>query len=83
MHAPSMVLHERGLRGDHEQICESCRHAYKAAHMSMVLCRKCAMGTCLMVAYCMSDDSGTGHVYLSACDHDDGTEAEEFFGMLS
>ena len=72
-----------GFVGSMKNIGESCRHAYKAAHRSMAICRKWAMGTCIMLAYCMRDDSGKEHMYPSACEHDDDTVAEEIFGMLS
>ena len=72
-----------GFVGTMQKIGESCRHAYKAAHRSMAICRKWAMGTCIMLAYCMSDDSGKEHMYPSACEHDDDTVAEEIFGMIS
>ena len=72
-----------GFVGTMKKIGESCRHAYKAAHRSMAICRKWAMGTCLMLAYCMIDASGKEHEYPSACEPDDDTMAEELFGMLS
>ena len=62
---------------------ESCKHAYKGAHQFMAICRKWAMGTCLMFAYCMIDDSGKEHVYPFAGETDDDTVAEELPGMLS
>ena len=70
-----------GFVGTMKKIGESCRHAYKATHRSMEICRKWAMGTCLMLAYCMIDASGKEHAYPHASDDD--TVAEELLGMLS
>ena len=72
-----------GFVGTMKKIGESCRHAHKAAHKTMAICRKWAMGTCLMLAYCMIDASGKEHVYPTACAAHDDTEAEELFGRLS
>ena len=83
MHTPSMVLHVRGLRGDHEEYWRVLQACLEAAHRSMAICRKWAMGTFIMLAYCMRDGSCKGHLYPPACEHDDDTVAEELFGMLS
>ena len=79
-----------GFVGVMKKIGESCRYSFKAAHRSATICRKWAMGTCIMLMFAMQDKSGEcmlgrhGVAVLRAEDsrevHEDD-EGEEFFGF--
>ena len=79
-----------GFVGVMKNVGESCRYSFKAAHRSATICRKWAMGTCIMLMFAMQDKSGEcmlgrhGVAVLRAEDsrevHEDD-EGEEFFGF--
>ena len=47
-----------GFVGVMQKIGEPCRNSLKAAHRSATICRKWAMGTCIMLMFAMQDKSG-------------------------
>ena len=74
-----------GFVGTMKKVGESCRYAYKAAHRSVAICRKWAMGTCIMLGVVSQDDASQDLAYPVGPEHADDadTMAEELFGMGS
>ena len=74
-----------GFVGTMKKVGESCRHAYKAAHRSVAICRKWAMGTCIMLGFVPQDGASKGRAYPAG--HEDADEAgaiaEELLGTGS
>ena len=66
-----------------KKVGESCSNAYKATHRSVAICRKWAMGTCLMLGFAMQEGASKGRAYPAGHEHADDTVAEELFGMGS
>ena len=58
-----------GFVGTMKKFGESCRHAYKAAHRSMAICRKWATGTCIMLGFVSQDDASHDLAYPVGPEH--------------
>ena len=83
MHTPGMVLHVRGLRGDHEEgwrILQACLQGSPQVSGDLP---HGGMGTCLTLGFAMQEGASKGRAYPAGHEHADDTVAEELFGMLS